>query len=520
MEVDRTLYETYLEEMQGLARFRHRYGNRYPEIPLESDDPDTRRLMEAMALFSARTRALTEEKTRLFHFRVLARLFGEFIQPLPASIQVAFQATGLAEQMRLPAGTRLGVSDGEGDLTLFRTEHAVVLHPMAVREARLRGDRRHLDLTLDLSYPHTGPLRIPLSLHTQGDLITAATIYLQLARCRCTATPDSGEPLPVTVETETADTGEHPILSLRHFFHDPASHLRVALCLPEVPRACRRLTFALHSRHLWPAQCEEEGTFIPMTATARNRITAHAVPILHDGTRQRHHLQPPDPLNGCVPLAVTGVYTESPEGLVPLQPEYLDGNGRGYALDLTPGIDGVETAIRLALPEAFQRPVTVVAEAEWYRPDFRRTSWKQLTAFLYDHEVPGISPALCGPPTLQAVPDAAAAAERLPELAAWKHAQWMHPEEINELLGRWMGAWSGPFRDLEPVVGELSLDGCGTVPYGQVAYTAPLGRLAPLATLFEEGFIKTLDAWLMRPGLRLRHLTPDAMERDGDHDAA
>ncbi|SCY39185.1 type VI secretion system baseplate subunit TssF [Desulfoluna spongiiphila] len=520
MEVDRSLYETYLEEMQGLERFRHRYGNRYPDIPLESDDPDTRRLMEAMALFSARTRSLTEEKTRLFHFRMLARLFGEFIQPLPASIQVAFQATGLAEQMRLPAGTRLGVSDGEGDLTLFRTEHPVVLHPMAVRETLLSKNQRRLDLTFDLSYPHTGPLKIPLTLHTQGDLITAAALYRQLAGCTGTATPDSGESLPVTVETETIDTGEHPILALRDFFHDPASHLRVILCLPEIPQGCRRLAFALYSSIPWPDLCEEEGTFMPMTARAKNRITAHAAPILHDGTRQRHPLRAPDPLNGSVPLAVNGVYTDSSEGLVPLQPEYMDGGGQGYALDLFPKADGLEVSLRLALPEAFHRPVTVVAEADWYRPDFRRIAWKQLALFLYDHEVPGVTPILCGPPSLQRVPDAAAAAERLPELAAWKHAQWMHPEEINELMERWMGAWSGPFRDLKPIVGRLSLDGSGAVPCCEVAYTAPLGRLAPLATLFEEGFVKTLDAWIMRPGLKLRRLTPGSMERDGDHDAA
>jgi type VI secretion system protein ImpG len=55
MKSDDNLYKIFLEQMHELENFRMSYAARHPTIPLEREDPDVRRLTEAMAHFAART---------------------------------------------------------------------------------------------------------------------------------------------------------------------------------------------------------------------------------------------------------------------------------------------------------------------------------------------------------------------------------------------------------------------------------------------------------------------------------
>ncbi|HEY2027916.1 MAG TPA: hypothetical protein VGH20_01795, partial [Myxococcales bacterium] len=50
------IYEEFLGEVASLERFRQRFQARHPHAPLDKEDPDLRRLIEAMAYFSVQTR--------------------------------------------------------------------------------------------------------------------------------------------------------------------------------------------------------------------------------------------------------------------------------------------------------------------------------------------------------------------------------------------------------------------------------------------------------------------------------
>ena len=75
MRIDDALYRSFLQEMEGLDAFRLAYRDRYPEAPLDREDPDVRRLIEAMALFSARTRLAAERHMSSTH----RRMFQQFL---------------------------------------------------------------------------------------------------------------------------------------------------------------------------------------------------------------------------------------------------------------------------------------------------------------------------------------------------------------------------------------------------------------------------------------------------------
>ena len=46
-----SLYEAFLEEMHELEDFRISHATEHPGVPLDRDDPDVRRLVEALAFF-------------------------------------------------------------------------------------------------------------------------------------------------------------------------------------------------------------------------------------------------------------------------------------------------------------------------------------------------------------------------------------------------------------------------------------------------------------------------------------
>src|SRR6478736_6276846 len=50
------LYRAFVDEVQALESFRMAYVAEHPSTPLQPDDPDVRRLLEALALFAARSR--------------------------------------------------------------------------------------------------------------------------------------------------------------------------------------------------------------------------------------------------------------------------------------------------------------------------------------------------------------------------------------------------------------------------------------------------------------------------------
>ena len=54
MKSDDNLYKLFLEHMHELENFRMSYAAMHPATPLDREDPDVRRLTEAMAYFCRR----------------------------------------------------------------------------------------------------------------------------------------------------------------------------------------------------------------------------------------------------------------------------------------------------------------------------------------------------------------------------------------------------------------------------------------------------------------------------------
>ncbi len=115
MKIDEGLYKTFLEEMNALETFRIAYASLHPGVPLDREDPDVRRLIEAMALFSARTRLAGTRNITATGRRIFQQYFPFLLAPLPSmSILQAQPTRQLVETVFYPKGSEIAVSPESG----------------------------------------------------------------------------------------------------------------------------------------------------------------------------------------------------------------------------------------------------------------------------------------------------------------------------------------------------------------------------------------------------------------------
>ena len=140
MQLDDTLYKAFLEELQELEKFRMSYTALHPAAPLDREDQDVRRLIEALAVFSTRTRQAGQRTLARGTMRLFQQHFSYLLNPVPAVAMLrAVPDARFVDATELPRGTPLLLNPGSaaaptGPLT-FRTPGpaAPAAHPAEPR---------------------------------------------------------------------------------------------------------------------------------------------------------------------------------------------------------------------------------------------------------------------------------------------------------------------------------------------------------------------------------------------------
>ena len=133
MHLDDKLYKAFLEEMQELENFRITYTAAHPSIPLDRDDPDVKRLIEAMAFFAARTHMAGTRNIVSSRLRIFQQFFPYLLAPKPAMGILQAKPTGqFAESALLPINTEIAVSPQTGGTAIFRTLKDLRILPISL----------------------------------------------------------------------------------------------------------------------------------------------------------------------------------------------------------------------------------------------------------------------------------------------------------------------------------------------------------------------------------------------------
>ncbi len=385
----------FVEELSALESFFDRRAGEQAHFKLGRQDPDVRRILEAVAFFSARTRLLAVENVRRLVERVVRGQLDYLLSPLPAAARLQVQVDGLAGPTTLPRATDVRVEASDRAVGIFTTTRPLVLLPLALRRAAVQiVDRRHhlvFDLSalvalrgplpaLSFAVDHRGSYRDSLRLlgELQASVRQARVSFDDDELDRAVKVPLSfGAPAAALGERE--DDGVHPIERIRSFFQHPEQDVSFDVGLPASARHWSRARIYLELGGDLPTELLRvtEEAFLMFTVPIVNARRGDSEPILCDGTKDAYPIRDARrPLasagheTGTVLAAVLGVYEVGPQGREPVPPGLV--SERGPVYDLIHGGDpesvGHELSLRVA--GAFAKPRKMVVEGLWYQPSF------------------------------------------------------------------------------------------------------------------------------------------------------
>jgi type VI secretion system protein ImpG len=394
MELDDALYKNFLTELESLEKFRMGYTALYKAVPLGREDQDVQRLIEAMALFSARTRLAGQRAISRTTMRLFQQHFPYVLSPLPAlaMLQAVPKDRGFVNAVELPRGTRVVLSPTRQDTSApplaFHTLAPLRIQPLHLRQVYTRprqdGVRVLLNFASD-SERHDTPGSLLLHINHLNEFLSSLAVFHQLKQDLRGARvffgrfhdEDSlrdarpcevsfGLPRPPPAATEPF---EHPLQRLRSCFHFPQQELFLEARLPEAPPRWQHFTLCLDLAASWPTELVlTQNTFMLHAVPMVNLQRELSNPIEHDGTKERQGVRHPEPGGGYRVHSLLGVYRMEEKGLRPLRPGTLSGGRDTYEVEHEGKGEARATWLSLNLPDAFARPVRVAVEACWHQP--------------------------------------------------------------------------------------------------------------------------------------------------------
>ena len=407
--MDNQQYKAFLEEMNAMENFRMAYLADHPSIPLERDDPDVRRLIEAMAFFSARTHLAATRNIFATRLRWFQQFFPFLLSPMPAMGLVQIIPTGqFVESITLPMGSEMAISSESGGTATLRTLADLTIIPLS----------RHGSSMVDLpggGYRWMMHLRTPytrsddigrLSFHINHLFDYLASLRLlhalkhHLKRTAVVFDEKAGEtsvgtPCKVTFglfeDKKTTTNWPHPIQKERLFFHFPTRDLFMNVSIPSTPRNWRSFTLMMDLDAHWPKNLRlKPDMFELFTVPIENLKHEMAQPVIFDGTRERVSIRHADPGKGFELHAILGVYQVEKDTLIPMKPGILSTEGGAYEIGISGQSDNRRYWLNVHFPRAFQQPRTICVDAEWHQPWFSQAMPQRMKIMPFTRNVPGL----------------------------------------------------------------------------------------------------------------------------------
>lgn len=419
--IDPQLYEDFLLELRALDEFRGYLAARSPEKAVRRDDPDVRRLIEAVAYFTVRSRRQLLHNMQATWLRLFSDQFEPMLTTLPAvALLQAEVQPRRAEAALLPRGTELrfnlphGQSESQSgsqsgkQIVSLRTLDDLRILPFWLESAVLLRDPGSSYYRIALQFAArferadaVGQLR----LHTRlVDDFAASARFLYGLRAHllrahvvydaAVSAEQIGDACEVSYGSahrslrgsggpESGPETTHPLLRAREFFHFPERELFLNLEVPAARgnRGWRRFLIYLDLSPEWPTERIAADLFRLHTVPVANLQREAAAPLTCDGTQDALPIRHPNPDQGYALRSVLGVYAVRESGLEPLRSSALPESTAVSGLPVPdpgelPSFQIEERATPLGprpfllvrAPQALLSPLLLHVDALWHQP--------------------------------------------------------------------------------------------------------------------------------------------------------
>ncbi len=457
MEID--LEKAFLTELESLEKFRMSYAGMYPSVPLAREDPDIRRLLEAMAFFTARTRLASERNVDGSLTRILRQHFPYLLSPVPAMVMLRAGVTRrYVDVSELPRGSEVSLVapatlETPERVYRFKTLAPLRILPIAIDGLdTIRAGSQGFRITVRFSsqFPRNDAIG-DLDLHVdylndlQSSLVamhelrthikSVSVVYSHTVDETTQGTPCSVEFGPRPAEPHQLEAFEHPLQRTRSSLHFPQQELYIRVKGVRPPRNWQQFTVCFDLDDGWPANLRLNAEcfqlhVVPMVNICRDS----ASPIECDGTQAQYVVQHPERSDHFVPLSVHGVYKTTPGGLVPLEPATLGTDRESFEALVEGKSEHRRAHVMLNIPTAFESPESIVVDAFWHQPDVSARRASDLKVRLSERFVEGIEWRGFGPLVAHADVELDDDREALLQLLSIKAQRLLGLDELRFLL--------------------------------------------------------------------------------------
>jgi len=518
MRYDELLHQTFLDELRELEAFRLSHA----ASSLDRQDPDLRRLVEALAFFSARTHRAALESVAASRLRLFQQMLPYAVSPVPAMGLITARPGGrFVEALDLPSGTEVAVRAGVGAPASFRTLRPLRVLPLFVERVSLlpSGSGQRLVIEMETPVERRDELG-DLALHVRylGDFESSlrAVRALRASARRAAVAFDedvpfeaAGTPCPLSFGLPLAEGEEpsHPMEEARRALHFPEAELFVSARLERPPGAWRKVALLIDLDARFPRDLKiaRPETFTLFAVPMVNLDHSGARPFVFDGTTERVRIRHPDASARFALHSVRGVYRIDEGVRRPLWPALVAAGSGSYEVERAEDGDEKGHWLHLHLPEAFERPCTIAVDALWHQPAFSEKVEEGLEAWLRRHDVPGLAFEVSRPVAPAAPGAAAAGMDALLHVLGLQKRTHLERDEVMTLLDVVGGGWSRCYAPLRPLWADLRVSESPLSNAGERRGTRgltyhlafrSLETVAPLAESFAERLRQVLDALL------------------------
>lgn len=534
-----SLQDSLLAELQALDDERVRYQLEHPAASLGMEDPDVRRLIEALAYSAVRTRQATMRNLFSTWKRLLSSYFHFMLQPLPAMTMVSAVVTPqMTDTVTLPRGSAVQLTTLDGAVGHFQTLADLRVVPINLARTELQMNRQgyRLVMTFLSLYQRGDDLgTIPIHINYLDNYQAALRLHHLLQRHlrTCSAFYDGGfaadelgVPCEVTFgpyfDRPYEDNQLNPLAEVRSFFHFPTQNLMIHVRVPKATQNWSKFYLCFDLDQDFPRELPlYREVFRPFCVPIANRRRAFARPIECDGTKDEYPVRYLDNDPSYAMERSVGVYRSTAQGLEPLGHAALGTFRQSFEIEERSEQEGVPGySLLLRRPEAFTEPQQILVDALWYQPYFAVHSSGPIRVSLLDRVAVGLDFRQIG--TLSESMDCPLRQEpeRLLYLLSLKMKPVLGKDDLLDLLSMFGSVDKGIYSKLPLLLGNLSV---AVIPDGMLqgagirhVYTLELRphqrEELPLLIRFLEQIEKILDAWDYEARVELRTI-PDVLKK-------
>jgi type VI secretion system protein ImpG len=525
MKLDEQLYKFFLEQMHELENFRMSYAQMHPTAPIEREDPDVKRLTEAMAFFASRTHLAGMRHIVALHQRVFQQFFPYLLAPLPAMGMIKPKLSGqFVETIFLPKGTQVAVTPETEGAAIFRTTQSLRILPISVSNMKtmlLPNKGTRLVLQLRAAYPRNDEIEdLKFQINHLNDYLASLRVFYELKKHlkrtwvvfdENVTEETSGTACEVSFGIPEADLAEddewpNPLQNERTFFHFPQQELFLNVRIASQPHTWTEFTICFDLDSKWPRNLTlNQDVFQLFAVPIENLNRSMAQPILYDGTQERFLLMHADMDKRFNLHSVLGVYQVLENKTSPIRAGILSGGAGSYEIEHSPD-KAANRRYRLSLnfPEAFKDPRTVTVDALWMQPWFSETLDQRLNIDLYTRNIIGLKWEMLGDILSHADNEFQEKQDNFLHLITLKNKSELNIDDLIGMLNTLGSIQKGHFRPALNLMTDLNVE---KAPMNQRAggllklvYSLHFkefdSSFLPLVETFIAHVEKILDSWI------------------------